>query len=602
MPRVRPLGPNPQDRPNWNSLNEGQKRYAMEQWNLARVRRGEHFEPPGDDDEPLTQADAIDDFDLELLGSPQEEEVPGTPSQDGIDDFLQQVRDRQDQRDAGPSNAPQPAMSDTQQSMEIDSTAGGSKRPANTQGGKNAKIPKSGTSLPGTGGNLDGMTAGGGTGAPATILRPIGIHSEKMIKTYYKKHRFLTSANANVILAEADSTTTPKRFALTTALASIPWEYLFMYMSPAEYNRMKEYPGTKAISAHVTVKAWNTRVAFQTGDTQTSNATLNQNKFLQVAKGIRSIPYIYSSNRRYTYSATEPMQPTGFSNQTSAAYREGLKTAIYGHDNNSANFTQAPPANATGAEIYLQDYLTIYTLDARSVTPAPTLPGFPPYKDFIEEFDASACVNNVVASMDYDFHYAPLTPNYASVPAELIASKGTQNFPTGTHIENSGTKIVDNSHAAVPTQSFNVNRRYLQGSNADTTYFSEEQNYFRRPMEQGGVFEEINTQSFGDSQQPSLNVGIRAVPKLTTSDNTTQATSWLDAQGYFEVECTLVTESVDPYTYIKNGCYASNTTNQLQWWSTAVGANGRPVAKAYDLPNTYGRMRTTATAPPVGPN
>ena len=44
MPRVKPLGPNPQDRPNWNSLNEGQRRYAMEQWKLARVRRGEHFD------------------------------------------------------------------------------------------------------------------------------------------------------------------------------------------------------------------------------------------------------------------------------------------------------------------------------------------------------------------------------------------------------------------------------------------------------------------------------------------------------------------------------------------------------------------------------
>jgi hypothetical protein len=31
---------------------------AMEQWNLARVRRGEYFDPPGDDDLPLTQADA----------------------------------------------------------------------------------------------------------------------------------------------------------------------------------------------------------------------------------------------------------------------------------------------------------------------------------------------------------------------------------------------------------------------------------------------------------------------------------------------------------------------------------------------------------------
>jgi hypothetical protein len=43
------------------------------------------------------------------------------------------------------------------------------------------------------------------------------------------------------------------------------------------------------------------------------------------------------------------------------------------------------------AEIYLQDYLTIYTNDARATTGTKILAGFPPYKNFIEEFDASAC-------------------------------------------------------------------------------------------------------------------------------------------------------------------------------------------------------------------
>jgi hypothetical protein len=40
---VRPLGPPPYSRPNWGRLNEGQRRYAMEQYNynnIARVRRG----------------------------------------------------------------------------------------------------------------------------------------------------------------------------------------------------------------------------------------------------------------------------------------------------------------------------------------------------------------------------------------------------------------------------------------------------------------------------------------------------------------------------------------------------------------------------------
>lgn len=565
-------------------MNEGQRRYAMEQWNLARVRRGEYFEPPGGDDYILTQEEAIDNFDLDLLGSPQEEEQSSQQSEDGIDDFLNQVRDRQE---AGPSNAPDMASGGDVQMSDVGSSQG-SKRSGGGGSQRPAKVAKSGTSLPGTGGNLDGM-APGANAAGGAILRPIGLHVEKMTRTYHKKHRFLTSANANVILSEAAGATWPKRYALTTGMASIPWEYLFMYMSPAEFNRMKEYPGTRAVSCQVTVKAWNTRVAFQTGDTQTSNATLNQNKFLQVAKGIRSIPYIASSNRRYVYSATEPMLPTGFSTQTSEKYREGLKTAIYGYDNDSPDFTKAPPANATGAEIYIQDYLTVYTLNNSGTNDNKTYkPGFPPYKDFIEEFDASACINGVVASMSYDFQYAPLVPNYAAVPNNLITHQAVSDevAATGTSYEVGSLKTLDASHTTPPEQSFNVERKYQQGPNKTSLFFDEEISYWRRPIEQGGVFEEINDESFGDSQMPSLNVGIRAVPKLTTSDNTTQATSWLDAQGYFEVDCTLVTESIDPFTYIKQGCYSSNTETQMQFYS-----GGRPVAKTYDLPNAYGRMR-----------
>lgn len=538
----------------------------------------------------------IDDFDLDLLGSPgdqPEPELPNSQEEHAADDFLQSVRDRQE---AGPSGNMASAAGN-QEHLEA-SASTGMKRPADSTGNTpNKKVARSGTSLPGTGGNLDGMTRGGSSGGAegvaTSILRPIGLHIDKQTHVYRKKWRFLTSANANIILAEAENEDLklPKRFALTTGMASIPWEYLFFYMSPAEYNRMKNYPGTFAKHASIKIKAWNTRVAFQTGDTQTSNATLNQNKFIQIAKGFRSIPHIASSNRRYNFSDTEPMQPVGFKAQTSAEYRDGLRTAMYGYDNNSENFLQAPPADATGAEIYLQDYLTIYTLDARGEETPTYLPGFPPYKNFIEEYDASAVINTDVLAMDYSFNYAPLVPHFAAVPNNLIQSTDVATIPTGTHYEVGGAKDTDSGQAAAVKNTFNVPRKYLQGPNADATFFTEDQLYYKVPIEQGGIFEEVHTQSFGDSQMPSCNLGIRAVPKLTTSDNTTQATSWLDAQGYFEIECSLITESVDPYAYIKQGCFSSNTKSQLQFFSPA----GRPAAKTYDWCNEYGRMKLIET-------
>jgi hypothetical protein len=114
------------------------------------------------------------------------------------------------------------------------------------------------------------VRGGSGEGGATAILRPIGLHVEKFQQTYRKKWRFLTSANANVILAEAASGERPARWALTTGMASIPWEYLFFYMSPAEYNQNEELSWDVSLSpASVRIRTWNTRVAFQTGDTQT---------------------------------------------------------------------------------------------------------------------------------------------------------------------------------------------------------------------------------------------------------------------------------------------------------------------------------------------
>lgn len=65
--------PPPYERPNWDSMNEGQKRYAMEQYNLALVRRGAYFAPPGSEETsvpapsstptPEAHHNAIDDLD-----------------------------------------------------------------------------------------------------------------------------------------------------------------------------------------------------------------------------------------------------------------------------------------------------------------------------------------------------------------------------------------------------------------------------------------------------------------------------------------------------------------------------------------------------------
>lgn len=586
--RQRPLGPNPKDRPNWNSMNEGQKRYAMEQWKLARVRRGEYFNPPGEEEMNDEEYEILNDFDLSVLGSPPEEQhqpdLPTSQEEQAAEDYINQL-----------SN-----MNNEQVSSSQSSASGSGVKRQRTEPPMDAKgsaTTKHGTSLPGTGGNLGGMTEGS-SGAPVPIFRPIGRHTETFTQTFRKKWRFLTSANANVILNDAATTTPtthPARWALTTALANIPWEYAFFYMTPAEYNRIIAFPGAKAKKCSIQVKSWNTRVAFQTGDTQTSNATLNQNKFIQIGKGLRSVPYLPTSDRQYSYDATEPMKPTGFKTTNSAAHREQLKTAMYGYDNdNETSMVLAPPSDSTGAEIYLRDYLTVYTLKKST---SKIKPGFPQLKNLIEEYDASACINQVVAALSYDFEYAPLSPNWAAVPISDITDSETISLCTGNKIEGLAFKNVYPGQNNGTQMEYNYTRRYLQGLNPDQKYFAEKQNYSIAPLEQAGLFEELNGRGYTDSQQPSFHVGIRAVPKLTTIDKGIQATSFLDAQGYFEIEAELIVESTDDYTHIREGCFAPTTKGQLQ-----VYANGRPLSYMYDYPNIYGRMRPRVIPAPASSN
>lgn len=583
--RQRPLGPNPKDRPNWDSMNEGQKRYAMEQWKLARVRRGEYFIPPGEEAMNDEEYEILNNFDLSVLGSPPEEqqqqELPNSQEEQAAEEYIDQLRNM--------GNMEVDDVTSTQNGQ----TPRGVKRPApdplDATGSANTK---SGTSLPGTGGNLGGMTEGG-SNRPTAIFRPIGRHTEVFTQTYRKKWRFLTSANANVVLNDVKTTAHPERWALTTALAGIPWEYAFFYMTPAEYNRIKQFPSSKAKHCSVVVKSWNTRVAFQTGDTQTSNATLNQNKFIQIGKGLRSVPYLPSSDRQYKYSSTEPMLPESFQDKNSVNYRELLKNAMYGYDNDSDQFSKIAPSDATGAEIYLRDYLTIYTLKKNSKN---IKPGFPQLKNLIEEYDASACINQNVAALEYNFEYAPLSANWASVPISDITDTANVDICSGNKIEGITVKNVFPDQSAVPKTTFNVSRAYVQGLNGNDLYFSEDQNYYQVPLEQSGMFEELNSRGYKDCQQPSLHVGIRAVPKLTTLDVDIQANSFLDAQGYFEIEAELTVESVDDFTHIKSGCFAPNTKGQTQ-----ISHEGRPTTYTYDLPNVYGRMRGHIIPKPTPP-
>lgn len=557
--------PPPYERPSWGRMNEGQKRYAMEQYNLALVRRGAKFTPPQDDSED-------EDFDIdnfvnnaydalgvptEHQGAPQNQQIADedTNSQEdaAANNFLEQL-------DRVPHISPIPSllspMDSSQGSQNSQLSSVGSKRGApNRQGppAKKGKATTSGSALPGTSGNTDGMVGGSVNGAEESVpIEPIrrGITNHKLTFTYSKRWKFLTFGIADQILNDVVGTTT-QRWALTTSLAAIPWEYAFFYISPAEWDRLQDYRGVFAKHCNISVSQFNPRVAFQTADTTSTTATLNQNKFTRWGIGLRSNGGLYCSDRDYVYSSDEPMKPTGFDTATPVQNRLKLKDAMYGVSNTSSQATLNAniPAYATGQELELQNYLTVYAPKDFDI-------GFPPYDQYCHEGNSMDYLGQEIISKSYNFEYAPLQKKHNAVFPNFLkdANEGNIDVFCGTKYEGSWVKNLPTSRDTTPSMTNEADFKYTgdsTGANIDNTNFDNNRPYYKFPMEQHGTYMELNRKPMDYANQESIHVGVRAVPKLSTNANLIQADSWLDTQIYWIVQASLTVEATDSYFYIR---------------------------------------------------
>lgn len=534
MPRA--LGPPPYERPNWERMNEGQRRYAMEQWQLARVRRGLNIDHPipevyQPEVEPVSSPELFDDvsFNEDDLFGPSPDQSPLFSS--GGSPFRADIPDIPDSEDDYPPNAQAtPNMSQgSATAMETESSGRANPDSSQDAGSSNKKQKTGRNRLPGTAGGQ----GGGGEASPGlvgSIPRPIqGTH---ISTRYYKKvHRFLTFGLAYKPIAVTSGTppATHTDIFMVTPLAKIPWEYLFMYMNKSEFSLMPWGANVEKIKC--TVRSENVRIAFPTNSSSSELATLNQNKFLRIAKGLAQNVNGLDIKPK-TFSDTQPMIVTAVTPISKDDDLKEIEQAMYGVDPNAIGFTTQTPVHQFGIPYALPYYYSLTNQQDANKG------GWPCLQSYIEEFEADGASGANICVMEYEPKCGLIKSMqpaiYSGYPsnktADLKVNIGTgagstkaRSTALTVNKDNGTWKILNETNFSRAPSTVN------EGDN-DTVELVEKCQYINP-----GLFPD----NFIPSSCPTLHVGLQPVPALTSKviGNDAALNSYTDSQAYFEVTC-----------------------------------------------------------------
>lgn len=538
MPRA--LGKNPEDRPNWVNLNEGQRRYAMEQWNLARIRRGLTIDHPipESDPEPEIREDSSPDI-------PQEVYQGGGDLDDITDEQFDELdgifNPKQPDKQGEPEVPEEPeinlpgyedyrtgkTMSAAAQPMDTAQTPPKRQRTEDAGGSRPRGLGLKGTGmkLPGTAGGI-----GGGIDTAGQDVIPIprpSLPSQHMIRSYKKVHRFITFglAYTPIVVPRGTAPDAWNDIFMVTPMAEIPWDRLFMYLNPSEFALLPD--GSHVTEMRCQVRSENVRIAFPTNSTTTNLATLNQNKFLRIAHGLRqNLQGVHV--RPSTFDDNQPMITTAIEEVPDGYLYEEYITAFYGSPNNDAAFLTETPRHQFGLPYPLQFYYTPVTQDNDF-----TASGWSQMQSYISEVEADSRAGTEVASVTYKpqdgMINQPLNTIYTGIPSgvggetNIVLSYGTGNAQMRTVTTQIGENAV--------TQQTEAFSDFTEGSN-------------QNPVALGQLIEKSQVQAHGFNPQfraktcPSLHVGIQPVIALTSKSIGGQAVnSYTDSQAYFEVVC-----------------------------------------------------------------
>ena len=516
---MRPLKEPPPLRRNWNRLNEGQRRYAMEQYNLARVRRGVRFEAPGETNNSVSSAG---------VNAPQEhEEHPSFEEAlaEGEQGDLDDVHDIDED------------LFEEHNDM-ADSTGGTSMQvePSTSTSGKGRKRPrKEGTDrmrsdpgqfrLPGTARGQGGNETHAGNAETiqgVTLGRPY-TYINSYVRYYRKLHRFFTYGISFQMMLD-DQGVDRKTYCISTPYANVPWECLFMYITEGEYSTLPR--GAWVDKMRVKVVPRNVRIAFPTNSTGTELATLNQNKNMLYGMGLNKKmdcqPISYTS-----FVANKPMVPNGFT-YWQLSDHENLRDTLYG-SGTSVDFT-APiiPRHQMGIPCNLPNYMGIIYRTADTLVGED---GLQCLQQYMETMDADVSSGGLLLEKEYRPTMGLITAPPRAI-SHLYFNDEAYFIPRTDHILDAQTQsctTVQNASSTITSATDATTTVNQTWTYTDTTQLIE-----KSQMVYHGIFGKGKAHC-----QESMHIGIRPVNAITTNTlvDGNDNSNFTDANCEFEIEC-----------------------------------------------------------------
>nr|QTE03701.1 MAG: structural protein [Phoenicurus auroreus ambidensovirus] len=527
----------PDQRANWGRLNEGQRRYAWEQYKLALVRRGlpiDHPVPEGgqgnaDDLDAILDRPAEGESDLadqlgRELGGQQAEEVAG-PS---IEDFDESYFESGHQ---GTNNQPHSNMADSTVGQSGAPVAKRRKQAGPSTSADGAK------KLPGTAMDQGGSVMEGGPRQTELPHPRSLVHSQ--IRFYRKVHKVLTYGlaynNINVINVLPPFTTNY----ISTPLCYIPWDWLFWYINDSEFALLPN--GSSVNQAKIEVHQRNVRVAFPTNASDTNLATLNQNKNIITAIGLNkkvdAVPVRYSA-----FELTQPMIPNALQPWAIAHY-QNLKDEMYG---TTTNIDTVVPRHQMGMPMQLPTYLALrYERPEAAGNPQD---GWECLQSHYNERDADSTSGNCILTKEYHPSVGLIKAPHKQVIRKLRAA--TYQIPRGSHIlDPQTTSVVLNANGTITSET-----EAVTATNQTYTIF----NNTMQLLEKSQILYEGLFQRNLPQVQDSIHIGVQPTVALTTANLVNDQTnnSFTDTQAYFEIiaECEINTAypTFRPLTLVSN--------------------------------------------------